>query len=217
MVDRHLAQVRFPWPIHFWKHLRQKLWPHGVVTGLSGNCMQKEQFKLLSRTSKTELSFSFPFPFFVSPSSSTLPLTNSCLFLAFSFSVNDSSASIAFIDAKSSLELPSTTAAADRRGSPEQSGQCHCNVETSVSGGEAKQATCQGVAHMLQVRVSSVGGVALQRMHAPSASQGSWMLSCAIDNNPQLMRRIGDVGFGNNGMILGGIYRDGDCEGGHCE
>lgn len=156
--------------------------------------MQKEQFKLSSRRSRTS-SFSIFFFFFfgvdafASPSDPP-PDISSCRFLAFSASERDPSDSIARIAA---IRSPATDGAAEERAagsSPggEQSGHSHWRVEERVSGGAERHCTCQGVAHVPQTSFSSSEGVDLQSMQRPSASQGR-LLSCA-------MRRgcIGEIG-----------------------
>lgn len=188
MVWRHLAQLRFPCPIHFWKHFKQKLCPHGEVTGLSGNCMQNEQFKLPSRRSRTSpspIAFSFFLVFSLSVSfDRAAPLMRSCRLCAFSSSVSDKSASIALMAAIRSPEVSEAPAKivppATSGWSVEQSGHSHWRVDASVSGGTERQLTCQGVAQVLQVSVSSTGGLLRQSMQMPSPSQGSW-LACSIE------------------------------------
>ncbi|GKV05122.1 hypothetical protein SLEP1_g17163 [Rubroshorea leprosula] len=86
---------------------------------------------------------------------------------------------MALIVATRSLD-PLAMATAEGRGSLEQSRQFHWRVASRVGGGMARQATCQGVTQVEQVRVSSGGSVALQRMKAPSPSQGSWMVLCTM-------------------------------------
>lgn len=145
-----------------------------TVTGLSGSCIQKAQLKIPSRTSNT----SFFAPFF--SSSSAFPLISSCRFFAFSSSVRESSAIIAWIAAINPPDSPDFTAGA----SPEievQSGHSHCTVEERVWGrdDEERQLACHGVTQVLQVSFSSSDGFALQSMQTPSPSHGSW-LTCAI-------------------------------------
>jgi hypothetical protein len=164
-----------------------------TVTGLSGNCMQNEQLKLLSiipRTSLLPSIVSFPFLQFASssPSDGPAPLhISSCRLFAFSRSVNDRSDSIARIAAIRSPEPPDPP---ETTGSPslgggrrsetcEQSGHSHWRASARVSGREEMQLTCQGVAHVLHVRVSSGEGLFLHAMQIPSPSHGS-SLTCAM-------------------------------------
>lgn len=153
-----------------------------TVTGLSGNCMQKEQFNLSSNKSKTSSPFFF-FSLLVSWSSLSdcnFPLRSSWRFFAFSRSVREASASMARIAATRSLEgavgsewLPSEGRGTSS-GGVEQSGQSHWRVDARVSGGFERQLTCQGVTQVLQVIVSKSEGLALQSMQMPSPSQGNW-------------------------------------------
>lgn len=77
-----------------------------------------------------------------------------------------------------------------------QSGQSHWSVEARVSGRTARQDTCHGVTHVLQVSFSSSDGLVLQSMQMPSPSHGNW-LTCAIGvsvskwmNNNLIERKI---------------------------
>lgn len=145
------------------------------MIGLSGSCMQMEQFKLPPRRSRRSLGLE-------GAASASASLEDgpawsrwhmSCWrLLAFSRSDKEASDSIARMAATRAeldwwpiglgLELEREV----------QSGQSHWTASAMVSGREERQVTCQGVAHVLQVRVSSVEGLALQTMHMPSPSQG---------------------------------------------
>ena len=168
-----------------------------TVTGRSGSCIQKEQFKLPSRTSITSFSpssfassssssssssFSPLFLFFflssASSSQQAFPLTSSCRFFAFSRSVRDASASIARIFEIRSSEappaaFPTGAAAAAETRMDVQSGHSQWRAEASVSGRVLRQARCQGVTQVLQVSLSSSDGFSLHTMHAPSPSHGN--------------------------------------------
>ena len=164
-----------------------------TVTGRSGSCIQKEQFKLPSRTSITSFSpssfassssssFSPLFLFFflssASSSQQAFPLTSSCRFFAFSRSVRDASASIARIFEIRSSEappaaFPTGAAAAAETRMDVQSGHSQWRAEASVSGRVLRQARCHGVTQVLQVSLSSSDGFSLQTMHAPSPSHGN--------------------------------------------
>ena len=169
-----------------------------TVTGRSGSCIQKEQFKLPSRTSITSFSpssfassssssssfsplFLFCFFFFLSSASSSqqaFPLTSSCRFFAFSRSVRDASASIARIFEIRSSEappaaFPTGAAAAAETRMDVQSGHSQWRAEASVSGRVLRQARCHGVTQVLQVSLSSSDGFSLHTMHAPSPSHGN--------------------------------------------
>ncbi|MFS8030823.1 hypothetical protein Hanom_Chr17g01538601 [Helianthus anomalus] len=63
----------------------------------------------------------------------------------------------------------------------EQSGHSHCVASARVWGRTDKQLRCHGVTQVLQVRVSSGGGVSLHIMQRLSPSQGRLrLLSCAM-------------------------------------
>jgi hypothetical protein len=181
IADRHFAQIFFPCPIHFWKHFKQKLWPQGVVTGRSGSCIQKVQFKLSSNISNTLFRLASRFEPLTSPLLSCCledPLAmSSCLFLAFSSSLSFGSAWIALIWLiKSSPGAPDdllTTTGSDWLSvvEREQSGQNQSPAGGAVKGG-FRHCICQGLTQPLQSKTSLSGGTVLQTMQTPSPSQG---------------------------------------------
>ena len=141
-------------------------------TGLSSNCMQKEQFRRPSRILKRLFS-----PLVTSLwSDGPVSLHSSCcLLLAFSRSVNDESDSIAQIAAIRPPELHDSPASETGTGlaeSREQSGQSHWRVSVKELGRTERHVTCHGVTQVLHVRDSSAVGLFLQAMQMPSPSQG---------------------------------------------
>lgn len=123
-----------------------------------------------------------------SPSDGCAPLhISSCRLFAFSCTVSDPSdsiARIAVIRSSEPLDPPVPSPTTGFAAITEQSGQSHWRASARVLGREEeRQATCQGVAHVLQARLSSGDrGFFLHAMQMPSPSQGS-SLACAMGVN----------------------------------
>lgn len=147
------------------------------MTGLSGNCMHIEQFKLPSRIFSTSLSGLIGSRVV----SLELPLKSSCRRLAFSCSVSEESDSMARTAAIKSPDEEEAAAfcLTGASGGKEQSGHSQLTASAMESGGAERQLTCQGVAQVLQMRDSFSEGFVLQAIQTPSPSQGR-SLSCAI-------------------------------------
>ncbi|PON37624.1 hypothetical protein PanWU01x14_319050 [Parasponia andersonii] len=150
--------------------------------GLSGSCMQMEQFKLPPRRSRRSLGLEGP-PWASAsgsedgPASSRLHMRRWRL-LAFSRSVSEVSDSMARMAATKSEEWWWATGLGLER--EEQSGHTHLRASAMVSGREERQVTCHGVAHVLQVSDSSLEGLALHTMQMPSPSQGRSLAAAMV-------------------------------------
>ena len=156
--------------------------------GLSGSCMQIEQLRFPPRSWRRSL----PAPSAASEGPAWSRLHMSCWrLLAFSRSVKEVSDSMARIAATKWDWCPIGLGLELAR--EEQSGQFHLRASAMVSGRWERQVTCQGVAHVLQGRDSSLEGLFLQTMQMPSPSQGR-----------SLAGAIGGLSFGG-ALELGGL------------
>lgn len=156
------------------------------MTGLSGSCMQMEQYNFWSRRSKTSLLLLLsPSSLQSGTTSDDSPLNSCCRRLAFSWSEREGSAWMARMAAIKSAEEASAGGGGTREDTGcccscwSQSGQSQRAALAMDSGrrSEERHGRCQGVIQVLQVRVSCGGGLVLQTMHRPSPSQGRPLLT----------------------------------------
>lgn len=153
--------------------------------------MQIVQLKIPSKISSTSfppLIFFSGFAPSLSDGGNAVLDISSCRFLAFSLSVNDSSASTALIAATRPpeplfrpvpIEFP---AAWPGSAAGAQSGHPHSRASATVSGRTERQVTCQGLVHVVQERISSGDGVWWHIMQMPSGLQGRTSSSAILSD-----------------------------------